>query len=97
MNTEQNNFSLSCNSIAISYCKEKGEKVKVNNYTASEYTNESFLDSIEANVGNVEINPEKGTITYISNGEKVTISPNSEAFRNAVKARSKIEDRDSGR
>ena len=48
-------------------------------------------------MGNVEINPEKGTITYISNGEKVTISPNSEAFRNAVKARAKIEDRDSGR
>ena len=98
MNTEQNNFSLSCNSIAISYCKEKGEKVNVNNYTSSEYTNESFLDSIEASVGNIEIDPEKSTITYISNGQKVTINQNSETFRNAIKARkAKIEDRENGR
>ena len=99
MNTEQNNFSLSCNSIAISYCKENGEKVKVNNHVAPEYSNESFLDSIEATVGNLEINPENGTISYMSNGKKVTINQSSsETFRKVIRDRKeKMENRDNGR
>jgi hypothetical protein len=84
MNKENN--TIVCNVIAFE--KEKNKEIEEVNSGAYELGELGV--AIEASVGKININPDKEEITYMVNGTKKTITPNSEEFKNAIKTRKEI-------
>ena len=82
------NDTIVCNVISMTIEKEennKGENTKVVNSGAYELGGLGV--TIDASAGNLDIDPNKGTISYIVNGTKKTLKPDSEEFKNSIKAR----------